>query len=76
MLRLSFQFLILFVTYGWAQQWTQHYTWLERLATDKHSSLLGPFVYGATTLSITVLSVIMLRVVRLNVVILRVVAPS
>ncbi len=34
----------LFATYGWAQQArVLHYTQLEWLSQDKHSSLLGPF---------------------------------
>jgi hypothetical protein len=40
-----FTTLIFFVTYHWTQQArVLHYTRLERLARDKHSSLLGPFV--------------------------------
>jgi len=37
--------LILFLTYEWAQYArVLHYTRLEKLAEDKHYSLLGPFM--------------------------------
>ncbi len=39
---LYLQHFILFVTQEWAR--LLHYTMLERLATEKHSGLLGPFL--------------------------------
>ncbi len=40
-----FATLNVFITYEWAQQaGVLHYTRLEMLARDKHSSLFGPFI--------------------------------
>ncbi len=36
--------LILFVTYKYAKTRVLHYTWHKMLSTDKHPSLLCPFV--------------------------------
>jgi hypothetical protein len=38
------QHLIFFASYTWANNLVLHYTGLERLARDKHSSFLSPFV--------------------------------
>ncbi len=45
LLGLYLHHLIFFVTYEWAQQArVLQYTWPERVASEKHTKLLGPFI--------------------------------